>query len=134
MSATPLILYRNLGPNYDPLWGQGKQNYLTDINAVGQAILTRLLLFQGEWWSDTGDGTPWFQNILGKAANVQQISLLLEQRILGTPYVTGLVSLTVNFTPPVGPLNFTAIVQTSFGTLSVTNLSTPPNQALQGSQ
>jgi len=126
----PTILYRNLGPNYDPLRGQGQQNFLPDLQAVTQAILTRLNLFLGEWWADLADGTPVFQDLLGVAPNVQQATTLLTQRILGTPYVTGIVSLDSSFDSSTLTFSFTATVQTQFGLTTVTNIPTPPSQAL----
>jgi len=43
------ILYRKLGPNADPIRGQGLNDFLTDLSSVAQAVQTRLALWQGEW-------------------------------------------------------------------------------------
>lgn len=116
------ITVRNLGPNGDPLYGQGQANFISDIAAVAQILKTRLLLFQGEWWADLTDGTPWFQSILGSAPNLAQINLLLTQRILGTPFVTGILSLTSSFNAQT--FSFSATVQTAFGAVTVSNQPT----------
>lgn len=124
------VTVRNLGPNYDPLWGSGQNNYLEDLAAVAQMLLTRLKLFQGEWWADLADGLPLFQQILGKAANVQQFNVLLAQRILGTRFVTGINSVSSSFDSVSQKFSYTASVQTQFGALTVTNEPTPPLQSL----
>lgn len=57
--------------------------------ATAQGIYHRLRLFTGEYFLDVGDGTPWFQNILGKAP--QDIAeVALKQRILSAPGVVAL--------------------------------------------
>ena len=127
------ITYRSLGVNYDPLWGQGQGNFLADVQAVGQAVLTRLNLFLAEWWSDLQDGTPYWQKILGPGANLRQqqaISLILQQRILGTPYVLSVSNVQFAFNAATRVFAFYAEVKTQFGVVAVTNQPVPPNQGL----
>jgi len=126
------ILYRKLDANHDPIYGQGRANYLTDVDAVAQAIQTRLLLFVGEWWENTLDGLPLWQQILGASAspaNQQKITLLIQQRILGTPYVlpNGIQSLYASFNRATLTFDFYAVVQTQFGAVVVTNMPQPPS-------
>lgn len=83
--------YRSLDLNGDYSFGKNAQNFLTDAQAVAQAIKTRLLLFKGEWWEDTSDGLPVFQNILGVPGtdeNLKAIDLIVQQRILSTKGVS----------------------------------------------
>lgn len=127
------ITYRNLGPSYDPLWGQGQANFLSDLDAVAQAILTRINLFEAEWWANLQDGTPFWQSILGANASLrqqQQISLLLTQRILGTPYVIAVSEVNLNFDARTRKMNYTASVETQFGTTVVTNIPQPTPQGV----
>jgi len=126
------IRYRQLDANHDPIYGQGRANYLTDVDAVAQAILTRLLLFQGEWWENTSDGLPLWQKILGSSAspsNQQKITLLIQQRILGTPYVLpdGVQNLQASYDHVSHTFKFYAVVQTTFGAVVVTNIPRPPS-------
>jgi len=54
--------------------------------AVGQGVKHRLRLFLGEYFLDVGDGSPWFQSILGKAPqDVAEVAI--KQRILTAPGV-----------------------------------------------
>src|ERR1035437_7868652 len=89
---TPTISYRQRDANWDPRWGQGQSDFLTNLEAVAQAIWTRLRMFEGEWWADQGDCLPLWQSILGVGGarrNLQANTILIVDRILGTPYVTG---------------------------------------------
>lgn len=128
------ITYRSLGTNYDPLWGQSQSNFVSDRDAVGQAILTRLNLFLAEWWSDLQDGTPYWQKILGQGASLRQqdaISLILQERILGTPFVLSLTNVQATFDATVRKFSFYAEVKTQFGALTITtNIPQPPSQGL----
>jgi hypothetical protein len=81
--------YRPLDANGD--YTIGVPFLVNSPNTVAQAILTRLKLFQGEWFIDTTDGTPWLQSILGKQFRSDPNSFI-RQRILGTPGVTSIVS------------------------------------------
>lgn len=92
MSNTNLkgMLYRTLDANGDYIFGLGSQSFLTDVNAVAQAVKTNLLLLQGEWWEDTSIGLPLFQNILGQTgsqSSQQSIDLLVQAQIINTPGV-----------------------------------------------
>lgn len=118
-SSQPTITYRELGPNNDPIW----PSFLSDIYAVAQAIKTKLLLFEGEWWESITEGTPWWQSILGVSGgnNVDAISLLLQQRILQTPYVTGLSSIEASYDPATRSYTFIAVAQTQFGPVQISS-------------
>jgi hypothetical protein len=125
------ITYLLLDADYDPVFDPNAA--LTDLDAVRQVIVTRLWLFMGEWWENLNLGLPVFQSILGQLASpsgIAAMQALIQQNILGTPYVTGVTSVGVNFTT--GRLSYTTTVQTAFGTV-VTNGSTPGLSASLGS-
>lgn len=134
MSTSPSILYRQLNANGDPIWGQGQANFLADQPAVAQAILTRLRLFEGEWWASLTDGLPLWQSILGQSASQAQqdeISAIISARILGTPFVLGISSLATSFNAQTrGPYTYSAVVATQFGQIIISNMPTPPSGAL----
>ncbi|ANI83283.1 hypothetical protein [Kosakonia oryzae] len=57
--------------------------------ATRQGIIRRLRLFLREYFLDSTEGTPWFQNILGKTqADIAAASI--KQRILTAPGVIGI--------------------------------------------
>jgi hypothetical protein len=98
----------------------GFSSFYTDADAVTQAIQTKLLMFQGEWWEDTTDGLPMFQQILGTnggTPNVTAVDLIVQSRIVETPNVNNIVSYTSSYknktyTAP-------AVVNTTYGNVTV---------------
>ena len=54
---------RRLTDNWDYTFGHGINDYLTGVEAVAQAIKSRLLLLYHEWWEDLEDGLPLFEKI-----------------------------------------------------------------------
>jgi hypothetical protein len=104
--------YRALDANGDYTVGQVLAN---TPQAVAQAVRTRLLLWRGEWFLDTTDGTPWLQGILGHNTNYD---LEIQQRILGTPGVTEIVSYSSSVSSA-RALSVTATINTIYGQATV---------------
>lgn len=122
MATTPTIQYLRLDDQNDPVFDP--QANLTDLEAVTQAILTRLRLFLGEWWENTNIGLPVFQLILGQLGSQQGIAamtLAVQQNVEGGPYVTGVDNVNVLFKD--GRLSITARALTQFGPV---NINTAP--------
>jgi hypothetical protein len=124
-----LITYRRLDANHDPVMGGGAADFVSDIDAVAQAIQTRLLLFLGEWWENQEVGLPLFQNILGQGASQSRllhiVSQLIQQNIYGAPYVTDIPVVQIQFDPVTRTFQFYAVVLTTFGTITVSNYPVP---------
>lgn len=127
-----IFIYRQqAGPFFEPQWGNGLANFLVNVYAVAQAVLTRLSLFSGEWWESVLDGTPWFQEILGVGGATQQkLSLVLQNRVLGTPYVTGVSNVAVLIDTPNRTFSFSCTVQTAFGQTQITYTPQPSPQGI----
>ena len=78
------MIYRALSPSGDYTFGRNMNDFLTDSEAIAQAIKTKVLLFYGEWWEDLGQGIPMFQSIVGQTnskAIEQSLELLVSQRV-----------------------------------------------------
>jgi hypothetical protein len=59
--------YRKLDPLNDYSFGNGQLDFWDNVPmAVGQAVQTGLMLWLGEWYLDTSQGTPYIQGVLGK--------------------------------------------------------------------
>lgn len=76
--------YRKLTPDGDYSFGSSQLDFYRDVpEAVGQAALTRLLLWLGEWFLNIEEGTPFMQGILGKYST-QVANVTIQDRVQGT--------------------------------------------------
>ncbi len=104
---------RRLGSDGD-LVTRGKM-FLSGREAIAQTIVTRLKLFLGEYFRDVNDGTPWFQNILGKFENINAVEALLRNRIARSPGVVRLLSFNMQFDLETRSLSIQTQVLTKYG-------------------
>lgn len=115
-----LLKYRKLDINRDYTFGAGVGNFVTDLEAVSQAITTNLLLFMGEWWENKEKGLPLFQNILGQPGNPensQAADLLIQSVIITTPGVKSIKEFNSIYDQRIYTLS--CIVETIYGNVTV---------------
>ncbi|HGJ5883964.1 hypothetical protein [Arsenophonus sp.] len=113
--------YRRETNNSDYSFGQGDNTFLTNTpDAVALAIKTRLSLWQGQWFLDSEEGTPWLQSVLGKPY-LDAYGMTIKQRILDTQGVTTLSDFNVNQNSTTRKLTITATVKTQYGETSFTH-------------
>ncbi|UTC25956.1 phospholipase [Phage vB_KsaM-C1] len=98
---------------------QGTQ-FLTGVEEIEQTIRTRLRLFLGEYFRDITDGTPWFEQILGKGTPMSAREAALRNRILRTPGVVRLTSFSTDFDIDTRKYTVTAGALTTYGLVTVT--------------
>ena len=111
--------YRALDAAGDMQFGRGASLFLRNSpEAVAQAIRTRLLLFQGEWFADTAAGTAWNSRVLGERTEDARLPEL-RARILGTPGVRALLALAAGFDAGARRLRVAADVDTIYGAARV---------------
>ncbi len=109
---------RRLDENGD-LVTSGTQ-FLTGVEEIEQTVRTRLRLFLGEYFRDISDGTPWFEQILGKGASMNVREAVLRNRIVRTPGVVRLTSFKTDFSVETRKFTVTAGVLTTYGLTTVT--------------
>lgn len=112
--------YRRLDENGDYSFGRGSQDFNSGTLAVAQAIKTRLLLLRGEWWEDTEEGLPLFQNILsqsGSPENLQSVDLLIKDRISSTSGVKSILNYVRTFEDRT--LSISCTVETIYGDATI---------------
>jgi hypothetical protein len=116
------IRVRRLDKNWDPVWGNGQNDYVYDIEAVIQIIQSRLRLWLAEWWEDQKEGLPMFQKILGKMGTKKGLAdRLIQKRIAETVYVKRIISFESRFDSSTRDYICQATVETEFGTVAITN-------------
>ena len=113
--------YRALDVNEDYSFGQGSTSFLSETDAVAQAIYTRLRLFLEEWWEDTGDGLPYFQSIAGAylSRGKQLVDSIIQKRIQGTKGVTDVYEFVSTYDPDTRHYSFQCKVNTIYGSISL---------------
>lgn len=104
--------YRALDEDGDMTFGGNNKNFLKDIKAVIQAIKTRIKLLKGEWWENTEEGFPLFQDILGNYDELKIKNRIVE-RIQQTQGVLSVTNIDIEYKNR--KLNFKCNVSTIYG-------------------
>lgn len=113
--------YRREDDDGDYTFGQGDDTWLINSpETVAQAIKTRFLLWYGQWFLDTTEGTPWIQSVLGKQ-KPETYNLAIRQRILETRGVNSIQSFDTTLNTSSRRVVFTATIDTIYGTTTVTS-------------
>lgn len=109
--------YRALDLRNDYSFGASQADFLINSpRAVAQAVATRLLLNQGEWFLNSQEGTPWFTDVLG-TGTAARYDQAIRRRILGTQ---GVKSITAYSSVRVGRrLTVTTMVDTIYGVVNI---------------
>lgn len=111
--------YRKLDASGDYTFGHQQADFYRDQpEAVGQAVMTRLRLFTGEWFLDTTDGTPWRTDILGKYTQ-RAYDTVIKDRILQTDGVQSIDAYTSALDRDTRKLSVSATISTRYGTATV---------------
>ena len=122
--------YRKLDENADMQFGHSSADFWHNVpEAVGQSVMTRLLLFRGEWFLDITEGTPWGGFPLNQAV-VDQRQILAEhtqlsrdaalrERVVGTPGAIAIYNYNSQFDPNTRDFGAAMIIDTIYGTLAL---------------
>ena len=105
--------YRALDDNGDMVVRNGRA-YITDVDAVRQACVTRLRLLWLEWWEDIQDGVPYWQKIIA-SRGIDEAVRLVRKRIEGTDNVIAVVYMDHTWEPNSRTLYITAAIQSTYG-------------------
>lgn len=105
--------YRKLDDDGDYVFGNGSAVFLTDAEAVAQAIKTRIMHWTGEWWEDMNSGTP-MQNIIG-SRNLQYADEAIRKRVLDTQHVQSIIFWDSSFNQDSRSLKVAMAVETDYG-------------------
>ncbi len=84
---------------------------------VAQQLRIRLRFFLGEWFLDTTEGIPYYQQILLKNPDWDTVNSLIKTEVLSTPDVVELLSFKTEYAPYTRRYNIPFLVQTTYGVL-----------------
>lgn len=113
--ASFFMRYRKLDEDGDYRFGAGPADFhINSPDVVAQAVETRLKLWIGEWFANTGDGTGWNEAILGKHSK-NLYELTLRQRVLETPGVVSIDTFASQFNPNDRRLTVAMTINTVYG-------------------
>lgn len=111
--------YRKLDKNFDFVLGHGTGDFFVNLpEAVGQAVLTRLRLWRGEWFLDIEEGTPYVPAVLGKHTMLSY-DFAIRQRILDTEGVTSIDEYESLLDDDTRQLTISATISTIYGPTTV---------------
>jgi hypothetical protein len=109
-----VMKYRKLDSVGDYVFGSQNAFWVDAPEAVRQAVDTRLNLWQGEWFLDSEDGTPYLQDILGFSAR-GSADLAIQDRILGTPGVSEILDYSSQIDSVLRSLSVQSTIKTQYG-------------------
>jgi hypothetical protein len=105
-----------LDSSHDVYFGTRAGIALTSgLDGVAQSLLTRLQLFNGEWFLNVNDGTAWFQRIFSDRPDIRLIEIDLRDRILGTQGVVSLITFDLSYAVASRRLTLSFEVDTIYG-------------------
>ena len=96
------------------------QQFIGSKEEISQTVLTRLRLFLGEYFRDVTDGTPWYEQILGKFQSLSSAEAALRARIANTEGVIRLTYFSASFDEASRKYSVAAGILTNFGVDEVT--------------
>lgn len=112
----------------EPQFGQSQKDFAQGMEAVSQAICTRLKLFTNEWWENLQDGLPLWTLMIGQGGNGNKnmISSLITARILDTKLddlklVSGMSNVSFSFDGESRNFSYTGTAISIYGEITITN-------------
>lgn len=111
--------YRALDTNGDYTFGQNAANFLVNSpEAVGQSVLTRLKLIEGEWFLDNTAGMPYDTEVIGTGTATTR-DIAYQTEILQTPGVSGIADYASYLSPTTRAFVCAATIDTIYGQTTI---------------
>jgi hypothetical protein len=130
--------YRKLDSTGDMQFGHSSADFWHNVpEAVGQSVMTRLLLFRGEWFLDITEGTPWGgfplnQSVVDQGEILAEHTALsrdaaLRERVIGTPGSVAIYDYDSHFDFNTRDFSAAMLIDTVYGglALSIDGLDPP---------
>lgn len=111
--------YRMLSPTNDYTFGNGALDFYYNVPAaVGQAVQTGLMLWLGEWYQDTSQGTPYIEGVLGKNTQAEG-DATIQNQVVNTQGVVDIASYQSIINDDQRTLNVVMTIDTIYGETTV---------------
>lgn len=111
---------RHIDPDTGDIVTSGELQFIGGREEIAQTVKTRLALFLGEYFRNITDGTPWYEQILGKFTSLDVAESVLRVRIAATSGVVRLTSFNTDFDIDTRRYSVTAGILTIHGIDEVT--------------
>jgi len=113
------MIGRALDSNNDLIVSEGRLRVVEDAAETIQHVRTRLQFYLEEWFLDLNSGTPYFQEVFTKPANLANIESIFKTRILNTTGVELLTNFALNYEgESKRKLTVTFSAKTTFGSIN----------------
>lgn len=112
--------YRRIDSSGDYVFGNGMSDFASELEAISQAITTKILLLKNEWWEDLEEGTDLFQNILVQnltQEGVNAIDIIVKDRILSVKNVATIKEFSSQVNKSAKTYTAVLTIETIFGDL-----------------
>lgn len=90
------------------------------LDATRQLLETRLRMARGEWFLDPEEGLPLYEKILGKPRSETGIRQAVRERILSTPGIEDILSMTVSIDRSARTVLVQFVAQATEGEIAMT--------------
>lgn len=107
------MIYRALDDDGDMVIGN-KNAYVSEADAVKQAVVTRLRQLIYEWWEDIEDGVPYWQKIIA-TRDIETAKKLIRERIQATSKVISILGFEADWDNEKRELTIRAAIQSEYG-------------------
>lgn len=109
------MTYRKLDENGDYTFGGNANSFYRDVpEAVAQSVITRLRLWENEWFLDIAEGMPYIGGVLGKYTR-DDVDAIVKERILNTEGVIEITEYSSSFNPDLRKFSVAVTISTIYG-------------------
>lgn len=110
---------RRLSTDGDMQFGGGQAAFWRDVpDAPAQCAVTRLALWEGQWWFDRREGTKWRTRVLGKRT-VDTRDATIRSRLLGTEGVKAIAAYSSALDRETRRFVVSATLDTTYGRIAI---------------
>lgn len=109
------MIYRKLDIDGDYTFGgNGNSFYRNDALGVAQSVVTRLKLWENEWFLDISEGMPYLDGVMGKYT-IDDVDSIIKERIINTEGVVEITSYQSSFNPDLRKFSVSVTISTIYG-------------------